>query len=245
LAGFFLMSAWYQHLPGSPTPAPLRKSNTQSWPGHRVSTAWKDLEFFPVAFSELHLIAHHLPIVVVDCGNGPEVLLDLREQKIVKSPVDNTGAWTLHYMPLALRLLPFGASESGEQHRLLDLQMGEDEARSNTEGAALRKTLAQYAQGRKRLSMIARTLIERGYLLPRNKGQDYRINMKMASRVDVATGGAVAFQILVIMLFSQKNLIISPDTMGFPLPVEHYKDGGHETELDLKDFLVDGSSIQF
>jgi hypothetical protein len=239
------MTAWYQQLPGPPNPAPLRKSNTEAWPSYRSSTSWKDLEFCPVAFSELHLIAHHLPIVVVDCGNGPEVLLDLREQKIVKSPINNTGAWALHYTPLALRLLPFGSSALGEQHRLLDVQMGEDDTRSDTERAALKKTLNQYAQGRKRLSTIAGNLIERGYLLPRNKGQDYRINMKMASRVDVATGGAVAFQILVIILFSQKNLIIAPDLMGFPLPVAQYNGGGHETELDLKDFLVDGPSIIF
>jgi hypothetical protein len=239
------MSAWYQHLPGHPNPAPLRKINTEAWPSFRNSTSWKNLEFCPVAFSELHLIAHHLPIVVVDCGNGPEVLLDLRGQKIVKSPIDDTGAWTLHYTPLALRLLPFGASELGEQYRLIDFKMGEDEARSDTERAALKKILNQYAQGRKRLSTIASNLIDRGYLLPRNKGQDYKVNMKMASRVDVATGGAGAFQILVIMLFSQKNLIIAPDTMGFPLPVDQYKGGGHETELDLKDFLVDGSSILF
>jgi SapC len=239
------MSIWYKHLPGDPNPAALRKSNTEAWPSYRNSTVWKDLEFCPVAFSELHLIAHHLPIVVVGSGNGPEVLLDLRRQKIVKSPIDNTGAWALHYTPLALRLLPFGASEFGEQHRLIDVETEEDELRSDTEKATLKKTLAQYAQGRKRLSTIAGTLIERGYLVPRNTGQDYKINMKMASRVDVATGGAVAFQVLVIMLFSQKNLIIAPDTIGFPLAVDQFKGAGHEAELDLKDFLVDGSSIIF
>jgi len=69
--------------------------------------------------------------------------------------------------------------------------------------------------------------------------------MNLASRNDVAPGGAFTFQFLVIMLFSKKKLIAAPDTSGFPLPVDQVTSGNPDLELDLQDSLTDGRSIRF
>lgn len=239
---------------GTANAVPVRASTLKAWPNGPKPGAWAALHFCPIVLSELHVLAQHLPIVVIEGDEGPEIVLDLQRQTLVRSPLNADGLWELHYTPLALRLLPFHATSAGQQMRLTGLQMTAELPRSEVEQKKLKTLLAQYAQDRKRLSKMAQILRDAGYLIPpptRAPTADglplpeYQLNIKMAAQNDAIAGGAVIFRLFVLLMFSQKNRVISPDATGFPFLNEATAKQDSTLGLDLGDFLKSDNQIIF
>ncbi|NVO21731.1 hypothetical protein [Donghicola mangrovi] len=201
------------------------------------------LSFCPVAQSELHLISHHLPICAMEGLHGPEVVLDLRPENILRAPLNRDGKWSLRYKPLALRLLPIAASNDGELYSVYKKNFSEAEEKKIINATANGSILSNYASGRKRLTDSIRILIDENYLEKPNDGHFYKINYKLTFDQTASIPDPFSFQLLVIMIFSQKNLRESD--LEYNLFLKEIQFEPAITELDFTDFLSKASNINF
>ncbi|MEY8881342.1 hypothetical protein [Donghicola sp. XS_ASV15] len=239
------MTEWYANLPGKPRPDPISGKHLAAWPDDGPLNFGQSLGFCPLTYSELHMIAYHLPIAAIAGSEGPEIMLDLRRDRLVSPPTNVAGEWKMHYLPMALRLLPFNATASGKEERLLDLHIGENKARSPENQASLKRLLVRFAQGRKRLTTSARILVEEGFLTNDINPAIYEIDQNALLQKTLQRPHAQAFRLLMVMLFSQRNYVTTQRFSAFmlhdsPSEIKEKKDG-----LDISKFLSSGSSIQF
>lgn len=201
------------------------------------------IKFCPAALSELHLISHHLPIHVADGTYGPEVFLDLRPEKVLRSPLNREGQWSLNYKPLALRLLPDAAHSDGTPYIVHDKSSANLEDVQKVKEFSNRPILHQYAKGRKKLTDAVRSLIEDNYLQKSAEGFSYNINYSLTLDKNAPAPDPFAFQILVVIIFSRKNL--RETDLGYDLLLEENLIERPGAELDVSEFLSVASSIDF
>lgn len=239
------MTEWYERLPGSPRPDPISGKHLAAWPENERPNFGTFLDFCPVAYSELHMIAYHLPIAAVAGREGPEIMLDLRRDRLVSPPTNMAGEWTLPYVPVALRILPFNATASGKEERLLDLQNGEDRPRVPENQAALKRLLVGFAQGRKRLTASARVLVEEGFLKNGMNSNVYEIDQNNLIEKNLQRPHAQAFRLLMVMLFSHRNYVTAQSFSAFALNQSPEEIKEEKEGLDISQFLSSSRSIQF
>lgn len=239
------MKQWYEGLPGDPKPEPLRGKHLISWPKNQKVNQACNLNFCPVAYSELYMIAHHIPIVAIAHCEGPEIMLDLRYDRLISPPRSKSGEWHLNYIPLALRLLPFNATASGKQERIVDVWLTEDLPKSREDQAEMKSYLVRFAHGRKRLTNAAQALLDEGFLKRKPNSITYEINLDALPQANLKRAHAQAFRLLMVMIFSKKNYLSEQHFSSFQLFLENSKAPSKKEDSDTLSFLSSSKSIPF
>lgn len=242
------MSRWYDAIPGVTGKAPLSDATLAAWPDRAMEDRLHHLSFCPVALSEIYLLAQHLPMTVLEGPAGPELVADLRADRLQRPAFDAGGKLILSYRPLALRMLPFFVETDGEIWRLEDSEGETGPARSLDLQKRLCSILGAQVEGRVRMRASLSRLIDEGFLIPADSttadapAGELTIEMR-------ALGGQrtsedfLGLRILNAMLFSMHNLksrVDLPDT-GMRARLSLVRDD----RLRQRPFLSDDETIDF
>ncbi len=202
------MSPWWQDLPGVTGTAPLSPAALAGWPDRAMEDRLARLSFCPVALSELYAIAQHLPLVVRETPEGPELAADLRRETLQRPAFDEGGRLTLPYRPVALRQLPFTVDAAGRILRLTDSEAAPDVARPVDLQKRLVGILAAQVEGRQRMTRALAAAIAAG-LVARPAGSNDGAPQEVTpraneDRIDDCTD-PLALRLAAVMLYALKN----------------------------------------
>lgn len=238
---------WYDALPGVTGKAPLSDATLAAWPDRAMEDRLHNLSFCPVFLSEIYLLAQHLPMTVLDGPAGPELVMDLRPDRLQRPAFGADNRLILPYRPLVLRMLPFFVETDGEIWRLEDTEGETGPARPLDLQKRLCAILGAQVEGRVRMRTSLSRLIDDGFLIPAGGADEGHAGEFM---IDTrALGGQRAcedflgMRILHAMLFSLNNLksrVLIPDAeMRARLSLMR------DDRLRQRPFLSDDDSIDF
>ncbi len=241
------MSRWYDAIPGVTGKMPLSDATLSAWPDRAMEGRLHHLSFCPVALTEVYAVAQQIALTIIDSPAGPELVADLRADRLLRPAFAADGKWALAYRPLVLRMLPFFVENDGSIWRIEDADGEAGPDRPLDLQKRLCNILGGQVAGRRKLSDSLTYLIENDFLEPVENPADPAIpEWQVVTRA--MSGSRVCddflgMRLLHAMVFSTQNL----KTRG-PLQDQTVIARLSLARDDLmrkRPFLTDGDTIDF
>ena len=148
---------WYSHMRADVAATPAGEGFPDIAGLDTFDPYLRDLPYCPVALSETYVLAHQLPMVIMQTDFGPEVMWDLRPDVVRNAPFDEHGRWRLAHKPISLRILPFNVTGDG-QIESVSFTGPEQPPLGSSDGIFRKPQLQRYLAGRRALTARARFL---------------------------------------------------------------------------------------
>jgi len=204
------MSRWYDAIPGVTGKMPLSDATLSAWPDRAMEGRLHHLSFCPVALTEVYAVAQQIALTIIDSPAGPELVADLRADRLLRPAFAADGKWVLAYRPNVLRMLPFFVENDGSIWRIDDANGEPSPDRPLDLQKRLCSILGAQVSGRLKLRESLTYLIENEFLEPVENPADPAIpEWQVVSR---AMSGSricedfLAMRLLHAMVFSTQHL---------------------------------------